>query len=311
MRNNCVRICLRLCAALCVAVCAAPLIAQNVPSTRGVNVDADHFARQGDGFLFFDDFADGQVDPTRWTMTRGVRPGDGRERSVRLGPIASSGAAVDLRTISVDLARVEQAELSTVIGVDGALASGELIFEYWNASEWRELDRVRSSSVVRTAQTRTVPLPPDAYHAEFRLRIRTAEDAGGAQWRLHMVVLHDASSRTLHSLTVDTEPARDADVRISQSDAGGELQMTPFTRWIPSGRRVRLLAPAEFDGWTFSRWTVNGRPRDGQGRMLALTLSEDVNAEAHFRPFVTRAPVVTVRFLSTPRTGVPLAAELV
>jgi len=132
---------------------------------------------------FFDDFPIIILNTENWTGTSGVPTIDdvGLEEpsppySLRLNGHPDGGDAVESRVI--DLSRLSGLELiywwQRTGGGEHPEAGDDLIVEYWNGTSWVELERqLGGGSDMSNYVESVVPLPPPAYHENFRLRIRS------------------------------------------------------------------------------------------------------------------------------------------
>lgn len=160
---------------------------------------------------FYDEFPSTTLNPENWTGTSGVPTIDDVGLSEPSPPYSlrlDSSDAVESRVL--DLSGLSGVQLTYWYEQTGGGESpddgDDLIFEYWNASNWVELERQLGSSPDMTSYAQsTVALPPEAMHAGFRLRIRSDGDAGYDDW------------------FVD-------DVAITMSNAGGEAQLVQVFR---------------------------------------------------------------------------------
>ena len=133
--------------------------------------------------VFFDDFPATVLNPDNWTGTGGFPTIDevGLEEptppySLRLNGDPNGRDAVMSRVIN--LSGLSGLELrywwQRTGGGEHADEGDDLIVEYWNGTAWVELERQLGGGPDMTNYVESVvPLPSAAYHANFRLRIRS------------------------------------------------------------------------------------------------------------------------------------------
>ncbi|MDH4240459.1 MAG: S8 family serine peptidase, partial [Phycisphaerae bacterium] len=133
--------------------------------------------------IFFDDFQTVILDPNRWTDTSGVPTIDNvglgepsPPYSLRLNGDPSGRDAVDSRVI--DLSGLDGLVFrywwQRAGGGESPDEGDDLIVEYWSGTAWIELDRQLGGGPSMSKYLESVvPLPPAAYHQNFRLRIRS------------------------------------------------------------------------------------------------------------------------------------------
>jgi len=132
---------------------------------------------------FFDNFSKIILDQENWTSTSGVPTIDDAglgepspPYSLRLNGHPSGGDAIE--SCVIDLSGRSGAELrywwERTGGGDRPETGEDLIIEYWNGTSWIELQRKLGDGPNMTSFAESfVALPPEAYHENFRLRIRS------------------------------------------------------------------------------------------------------------------------------------------
>ena len=133
--------------------------------------------------VFFDGFAKIILDQENWTSTRGVPTIDdvglgepSPPYSLRLNGHPNGGDAVE--SCVIDLSERSGAELKywweRTGGGDRPEPNEDLIIDYWNGTNWVELQRRLGAGPNMPSFTESVvALPSGAYHENFRLRIRS------------------------------------------------------------------------------------------------------------------------------------------
>ena len=138
--------------------------------------------------VFFDDFQNTMLDPNRWTDTSSVPTIDdvglgepSAPYSLRLngdpnGRDAVESRAIDLSGLSGLVVRYWWQRTG---GGEHPETGEDLILEYWNGAGWVELERQLGGGANMSNYLESlVPLPPAAYHQNFRLRIRSIGGGG-------------------------------------------------------------------------------------------------------------------------------------
>jgi len=272
-------------------------------------------AHQSPARYFFDDFSDAALNRRDWESSVGVTPTrellDGGE------PVGAVRLAWDpqvtdrlpqLCGVPVSLAGVPGAELAFTVQYRGVEAGERLTVEYLAADgRWNTIERVVADGSDSAEFSRVVRvLPVEALHDGFRVCFRAGVDDEDDAWYLGEVSV--AGYDPLRTLTVHLHPPRDAHVELvlaGRSD--GQDFSVPFTRRFPVGARVHLVPPPTVDEWVFSHWSVaRGAGRQRQ-RVLTLEMTEEIDAVAHYRPWVSGRNEVSVAIVSTPLAGVQIA----
>jgi hypothetical protein len=138
--------------------------------------------------IFRDTFQSTDIDTTKWTLVRdatidkvGINE-PSLEHSLRLDGHPSGGDLVESREI--DLSRYTGAVLTyhyqRTGGGNSPEAGDDLIIDYYDGSNWVELDRQLGDGPDMTNYNRvSIDLPPEALRADFRLRIRNIGTSSG------------------------------------------------------------------------------------------------------------------------------------
>jgi subtilisin family serine protease len=133
--------------------------------------------------VFFDDFPTTDLNSVNWTGTSGAPTIDGvglgepsPPYSLRLNGDPNGRDAVESRVIN--LSGLSGLELKywwqRTGGGEHPDVGEDLIIEYWNGMAWKELERQFGDGPDMSNYVESVvPLPPAAYHENFRLRIRS------------------------------------------------------------------------------------------------------------------------------------------
>ncbi|MHC4640861.1 MAG: S8 family serine peptidase [Planctomycetota bacterium] len=138
--------------------------------------------------VFYDDFPTTLLNPGNWTGTSSVPTIDdvGLEEpslpySLRLNGDPNGRDAVESRVM--DLSGLSGLELrywwQRTGGGEHPEDGDDLIVDYWNGGSWVELEhQLGSGPDMSNYVESVVPLPPAAYHENFRLRIRSIGGSG-------------------------------------------------------------------------------------------------------------------------------------
>jgi hypothetical protein len=138
--------------------------------------------------VFFDDFPTTILDPANWTGTSSAPTVDdvglgepSPPYSLRLNGDPNGRDMVDSRVI--DLSGLSGLELrywwQRTGGGEHPEEGDDLIVKYWNGVDWIEMDRQLGGGPDMSNYVESViPLPPPAYHENFRLRIRSIGGSG-------------------------------------------------------------------------------------------------------------------------------------
>ena len=138
--------------------------------------------------VFFDDFPTNILNPVKWTGTSSVPTIDdvglgepSPPYSLRLNGDPNGRDAVESSVM--DLSGQSGLELrywwQRTGGGEHPEVGEDLIVEYWNGTGWVELDRQFGGGPDMSNYIESVvPLPPAAYHGNFRLRIRSIGSIG-------------------------------------------------------------------------------------------------------------------------------------
>lgn len=264
---------------------------------------------------FFDDFSSPTLYRRNWITAADATPilapdaDAGSVAMVRIGAQPPGpGRQPDLRSAPIPLAGIAGAELSFTVRHAGVAAGERLTVECLLVDgRWQELDRVVADGRdVLTFARRVCVLPEQALHAASQIRFRPeGGDADGAWYLGEVSVVGSASPSTL---TVRLDPARGAAVELVVEGSAEPLEgVTPFTRVLPVGARVFLVAPPEIDERVFSHWTVGESSTNLRQRILELEVKAGVEAVAHYRPWGGGRSPASVAIVSIPEPGVPIA----
>jgi hypothetical protein len=281
--------------------------ARRAPDATGVNPVTDRY--------FFEDFPGAAPDPHNWELVVGVTPAgdpaaaDEAAGAVRLGwdrRVAERGA--ELRSVPIRLAGVPAAELGYTLRQRG-LESGEvLLVEYLAADgHWTGIERVVAAGRDSAGFSRRARLlPVEALHDQFRVRFRAAVDDADDAWLLGEVSV--GGYDPLQTLAVRVQPAGAAQVEVFLAGRPDGLSLgAPFSRRFPVGARLFLIPPPTTDGGVFSHWAVAGTARTQRQRVLALEMTEPIEAVAYYRPTVAGRNAASVAIVSQPVPGVSIA----
>jgi hypothetical protein len=118
---------------------------------------------------------------------------------------------------------------------------------------------------------------------------------------------------TTYLLTVESSPGTGAVIYITPADNGGDGNgFTSITREYDSGTVVKMTAVPEYDGRTFSKWTVNGS--DAKVAELTLTMDKDYSVVAVYGgtppPPPPPANTFNLEVSSEPSHGIPITVSL-
>ena len=307
-----------------------PVAAQDEPEREGASRAADFgvaaqstlggeprriAADQSSARYFFDDFSNAALDRRNWESAIGVTPtrdlpdvGD-PIGAVRLAwDPQAAGRLPRLCSVPVSLAGVPGAELACTVQHRGVEVGERLTVEYLAADgRWSTVERIVADGRDSVGFSRVVRvLPVEALHEEFRVRFRAGVDDEDDAWYLGEVSV--AGYDPLQTLTVRLHPPRDAHVELvlaGRSD--GQDFSVPSTRRFPVGARVHLVPPPTVDEWVFSHWSVEGGGSRQRQRVLTLEMTEEIEAVAHYRPWVSGRNEVSVAIVSAPLAGVRIA----
>ena len=140
--------------------------------------------------IFEDTFPSATIDTGNWTLVNGATvDGAGMEEpsapcSLRLNGYPHGGDSVE--SVTLDLSSCSRAMLTyhyqRTGGGESPDADDDLIVEYSNGSTWVELSREPGRGPDMTVFVkRTLVLPAEALHADFRFRIRSVGTADASQ----------------------------------------------------------------------------------------------------------------------------------
>ena len=245
-----------------------------------------------DQIIFYDDFPSTTLNPANWTITAGAPTIDNvglsepsEPYSLRLNGNPTGVDTVESRVINLS-GLSNGAELTYWYEQTGGGESpdpgDDLFFEYLNAaSSWVELTRHLGSEPNMTSYVQVVvPMPSDAYHSGFKLRIRNNGTSGAFDdW-----FVDDVSIAIPEDLNVF--PLEDLN---SSGDVGG-----PFA---PSSKNYTLTntGPNSLD-WTAAATQSWLDVTPGGGTLVggaSTTVDVIINADANTLPIGDYNDVVT------------------
>jgi hypothetical protein len=286
---------------------SSPLLAQ--PAGGGNERDTTRMR------YFFEGFAGATPDRRNWELIVGVTPAQGlrdagpEAGAVRLGLDARrADRSPELSSVPIPLAGAPGVELAYTVGHRGVEADEPLVVEYLAADgRWQTLDRLVAGGPDSVALARRARvLPVEALHDEFRLRFRPAVNDEDDAWFLGEVSV--AAYDPLKTLTVRVDPARAAQIDVVLADRSDSMSFgTPLTRRYPVGSRLHLVPPPTIGEDVFSHWSLDGGAWTQPERVLTLELTTDIEAVAHYRPWVAGREEASVAIISNPLPGVPIA----
>jgi hypothetical protein len=286
-------------------------VGQALAEHRSGRPDLPSELRDPSARYFFDDFASPTLDRRNWgfsagaTPTRDVLDGGRAASAVRLGAVSGAVAEEpELRSVAMPLARAEGVELSYTVQHHGVEAGERLAVEYQSeAGEWRTIERVVADGRDSVAFSRHIHvLPEDALHGSLRIRFRPGVDDQDDAWFLGEVVV--VRYEPPHTLAVRVRPARNVLVEVLSAESEERWDgTTPFTRPVPVGTEVHMVAPPVVAERVFSHWSVDGVPQVDRERVLTLEMREDVEAVAHYRVWATSRSEASVAIVSWPESG--------
>ena len=154
---------------------------------------------------FFDEFAAAAIDPVKWSYVQGAAADANAENepsppnAANLDALgANPGQEDDLRSNFLRLSGKSGLGLSYFVERKGVEAGEQLSVEYRNSSlKWLPLNALVSDGADQSAfQFFRHPLPPDAYHDEFRVRFRTMGNEPNDDWWVDDVHVTDGPTLT-------------------------------------------------------------------------------------------------------------------
>jgi hypothetical protein len=140
------------------------------------------------GPIFRDTFASATIDPAKWAVVKDATIDDkglnetSAPYSLRLNAYPNGGDSVESAVL--DLSGYPQVTLSfwyeQGANLDDPEETEDLVVEYYNGVDWKELDRQLGRDPAMTSyRCVTVPLPAEALTAQFKLRFRSTGTAAG------------------------------------------------------------------------------------------------------------------------------------
>jgi hypothetical protein len=264
---------------------------------------------------FFDDFSGVALDRRGWeaavgvTLTSEILDRGQPTAAARLAANQTGAARQpELCSAAIGLAGAGGVELSYSVQHRGAEAGERLAVEYLSESgAWHTVEYVVADARDSVGfSLRKHLLPADALHDALRIRFRPQADDSDDAWYLGDVAL--VSYEPMCTLTVRTHPARSVPVEVVlEWRPDGVDGVAPFTRSLPVGSSVHLVAPPTVDDRVFSHWSVDGETRTERQRVLSLEVRSGVELVAHYRPWVPGRSEASVTMLSTPEPGVTVS----
>jgi len=269
---------------------------------------ADALAR-----YFHDDFSLGTLYDRGWRGSGGIAitelpsDNDDAEPCVRLTPGgAKESGHAELYGPTINLFGEPGADLTFTLQHRGVEIGKSLIVEYFAVNgSWKQLARIQSDGLDDDSYRRvTHLLPVEALHADFQARFRVASDNPDDAWYIGEAAIR--AYEPLRTLSVSLDPPRQAWTEIVLAGRLDRMALSaPFSKNLPYGAHVFVIAPPTVDENVFSHWTV-GAGRDVPGRVLLLEMNDQLEATAHYRPWTEDRTAASVVIVSRPLAGVEL-----